>query len=102
LAIELARRSPADPRTLARAARDFAERQPEFALDAAMEALTGIVRGYGYDITPADMQEAHAAALRAAAALSLPQDDVNQRVRELLSVKSANGAYVAKALGIAT
>jgi hypothetical protein len=42
LAIEFARRSPADPRTLARAARDFAERQPEFAPDAAMEALKGM------------------------------------------------------------
>lgn len=31
LAIELANRSPSDPRTLIRAARDFAEEQPEFA-----------------------------------------------------------------------
>lgn len=57
------------------------------------------MRGYGYDITPGEVQEANAAARRAAAVLSLPQDEVTQRVRELLSVKSVNGAYLAKALG---
>ena len=39
LAIELANRSPSDPRTLIRAARDFAAERPEFALAAGMTAL---------------------------------------------------------------
>jgi hypothetical protein len=45
LAIELANRSPSDPRTLTRAARDYAVKQPEFALAAGMTALRGIAAG---------------------------------------------------------
>ena len=46
LAIELANRSPSDPRTLIRAARDFAVERPEFALAAGMTALRGIANGW--------------------------------------------------------
>lgn len=46
-AIELATRSPTDPRTLTRAARDYAEEQPEFALSAGLAALHWISRGHG-------------------------------------------------------
>jgi tetratricopeptide (TPR) repeat protein len=98
LAIDLAHRSPADPRTLTRAARDFAERQPEFALEAAITALAGIAQGYGYDITASDVLDAHAAALRAAAVLALPLDGVRERVRGLLASKSINGAFIASVL----
>lgn len=45
LAIELANRSPSDPRSLIRAARDFAVERPEFALAAGMTALRGITNG---------------------------------------------------------
>jgi hypothetical protein len=45
LAIELANRSPSDPRTLTRAARDYAVKQPEFALAAGMTALQGLLLG---------------------------------------------------------
>jgi hypothetical protein len=99
LAIEFARRSPADPRTLARAARDFAERQPEFALDAAMEALKVITQGYGYDITAADVLEAHAAAVRAAAVLQLSADAVGERLQALLAHPGINGAFILSVLG---
>lgn len=99
LAIEFARRSPADPRTLARAARDFAERQPEFALDAAMEALKGIAQGYGYDITAADVLEPHVAAVRAAVVLQLPADAVGERLQALLAHPGINGAFILSVLG---
>ena len=45
VAIELARRSPTDPRTLTRAARDFASKRPEFAIDAGLTALHWMARG---------------------------------------------------------
>jgi hypothetical protein len=51
VAIELATRSPTDPRTLTRAARDYAEKQPDFALAAGLAALHWISRGQGYEIT---------------------------------------------------
>jgi len=47
-AIELANRSPCDPRTLTRAARDHAGTEPQFALEAGMAALRWLVEGYGY------------------------------------------------------
>ena len=55
LAAELAHTSPTDPRTLTRAARDFATEQPLFALNAALSALRWIARGHGYEITGADI-----------------------------------------------
>ena len=58
LAAELAHTSPTDPRTLTRAARDFATEQPQFALNAALSALRGIARGHGYEITGADILDA--------------------------------------------
>ena len=50
-AIALANRTPCSPQTLTRAARDFVERQPAFALEAGMAALRWLVEGYGYDVT---------------------------------------------------
>lgn len=44
LAIKLANRSPSDPRTLIRTARDFAVERPEFAL-AAVSSLGGCWAG---------------------------------------------------------
>lgn len=58
LAAELAHTSPTDPRTLTRAARDFATEQPLFALNAALSALRWIARGHGYEITGADILDA--------------------------------------------
>ncbi|MFN4343409.1 MAG: hypothetical protein ACK4FE_15450 [Azonexus sp.] len=57
LAAELATQSPTDPRTLTRAARDFAVDQPQFAIHAALSALRWIARGHGYEITGADIQD---------------------------------------------
>lgn len=59
LAIEVANRSPSDPRTLIRAAKDYAVERPEFALAAGMAALRGIANGWGYDITGVDVLGAY-------------------------------------------
>ena len=45
LAIELANHSPCDPRTLARAARDFEAENPTFALQAGLAALRWLDEG---------------------------------------------------------
>ncbi|MDO8863812.1 hypothetical protein Q6D67_19145 [Haliea sp. E1-2-M8] len=66
LAAELATRSPTDPRTLTRAARDYAEKQPDFALAAGLAALHWISQGYGYEITGADVLNAYSAVMQAA------------------------------------
>jgi hypothetical protein len=69
LALALARRSPVDPKTLVRAARDHLKSQPAFALDVALAALYWMARGEGYELTGADVAAAGDHAAAAAAAL---------------------------------
>lgn len=83
-AIALANTSPCDPRTLTRAARDFALRESWFAVEAGMAALSWLVRGYGYDVTAADVREACEHTLSAAANAGL-ETDVRQRIAALVS-----------------
>ena len=83
MAIELATRSPTDPRTLTRAARDFAEKQPEFALAAGLAALDWISRGHGYEITGGDVLDAHAAVMHAASQAGIATEEVNARISEM-------------------
>jgi len=65
-AIALANRTPCSPQTLTRAARDFEEKNPEFALEAGMAALGWLVEGYGYEITSVDVLDAYSHTMRAA------------------------------------
>lgn len=83
VATELATRSPTDPRTLIRAARDFAEKQPNFALASGLAALHWISLGHGYEITGMDILDAYAAALQAAATAGASTDRVKAQIREM-------------------
>lgn len=65
-AIALAKQTPCDPRTLTRAARDFAEKNPTFATQAGMAAFYWLIRGHGYEITSADVWAAWSTTMRAA------------------------------------
>ena len=98
LAIELANRSPADPRTLARAARDHAVERPEFALAAGLAALRGIANGGGYDITGADVLDAYAAVMAAASAAGVAQTAINAEVKTLIAHSGAGGKFVGRVL----
>jgi hypothetical protein len=84
LAIELARTSPCDPRTLARTARDYAARQPAFAIEAGHAALEWLVKGYGYEITAVDVRMAYSAAMRAAETLGRATE-TKERIRQLIA-----------------
>lgn len=95
-ALSLARRSPCDPRTLTRAARDFEEKNPRFAVEVGLLALHWLVEGYGYEITSADVWAAYDATVAGAKQL-LEEESVVNRVRELVS-RSGNG-FVAQILG---
>jgi len=85
VAAELATRSPTDPRTLTRAARDFAEKQPEFALAAGLASLRWISLGHGYDITGADVLDAYSAVTQAAVNAGVPVQQVNEPIREMIA-----------------
>lgn len=99
LAIELANRSPSDPRTLIRAARDFAAERPEFALAAGMSALRGIAKGWGYDITGVDVLDAYAAVMAAAGAAGVDETVVKAEVRALVAASRGGGEFVGNVLG---
>jgi hypothetical protein len=82
LALELANRSPCDPKTLTRAARDYLYTEPAFALGSAIAALRWLSEGWGYEVTSIDVVEAYDRAMDAAAKLNMV-DDVNERIRQL-------------------
>ena len=65
-ALALAKRTPCDPRTLTRAARDFADDQPAFALGAGLLALYWLAQGYGYEMTGADVWAAYSTTVNVA------------------------------------
>jgi hypothetical protein len=65
-AAELARTSPCDPKTLTRAARDFAASKPEFARSAGLAALRWLLCGCGYELTAQDGVDALSHTLEAA------------------------------------
>lgn len=98
LAIELANRSPSDPRTLIRAAKDCAIERPEFSLAAGMTALRGIANGWGYEITGIDVQDAYSAVMAAASAAGIDETVVKADVRALIAASRGGGESVGRAL----
>jgi hypothetical protein len=97
LALTLARRSPADPKTLTRASRDRLTADPSFSLAAAELALASVAQGYGYELQPLDVIEAYRLGVQAAERLgtTLAYD---QRVREI--AESAD-PFLRKSLALA-
>jgi len=61
IAIECAATHGADPSTLIRAARDFCAKDPKFAATVALQALTSLLAGGGYDpqVSEADAATTH-------------------------------------------
>jgi hypothetical protein len=96
-ALALASRTPCDPKTLSRAARDYAEKQPAFAVGAGLLSLYWLVRGYGYEITSAEVWEAYRSTL-AAAERHGSAAEMRERVRKMVATENAGG-FVTKVLG---
>jgi hypothetical protein len=94
LAIDLAKASPCDPKTLTRAARDFTETNPDFALQSGLAALHWLGQGYGYEITGADVWAAYSNTMEAAERLNC-RDEVRERIRASID----NKGFVAQVLG---
>jgi len=102
LAIELARQSPVDHRTLNRAALDFIETQPLFAIEVGLLSLRWILAGRGYEVTAGEVMTAFDASLRAARVAG-SVDQTLLRVRKLLDAYPQDSfvrGALAKALGL--
>lgn len=89
-AIALARGGPCDPKTLTRAARDLADSQPGFAIEAGVLALHWLAQGYGFDITSADVWAAYTATMKAATN-SDQTAETAERVRETITGEGPGG-----------
>ena len=97
-ALELANRSHCDPKTLTRAARDYLDSEPAFALGSAMAALRWLSEGWGYEVTSADVVEAYDRAMDAAARLN-NIDNVTDQIQQLVEPSdSASTQFVRQAL----
>jgi hypothetical protein len=97
-AIRLANRTPCDPRTLARAARDFASARPEFALEAGLAALRWLVEGYGYEIAGADVWSAYAHTMKAAERAGRA-GETREQIRILVAGETFGERFVTRILG---
>ena len=97
-AISLANLSPCDPKTLIRAARDYAQTQPAFAIEAGIAALRWMVEGYGYEITNADVLNAYTHTTTAAANVHCAEA-TELRIRELVAAETFGDRFVTQTLG---
>jgi tetratricopeptide (TPR) repeat protein len=94
-AIELVNKTPCDPRTLTRAAKEAATEHPAFAVEAGMAALRWLCDGYGYEITSADIWAAYRHTMEAAATAGILQE-THGRIRRLAQTSSTG--FVAEVL----
>ncbi|MDO9519303.1 MAG: hypothetical protein Q7L19_03695 [Pseudohongiella sp.] len=94
LALELATRSPTDPRTLIRAARDYADKQPAFALAVGFAALRWIGLGYGYEITGGDVVDAWAALVQASAGEGIPPEALEQQLLQVIAAPEPGNQFI--------
>ncbi len=100
LAIDLAWRSPCDPKTLIRAARDHLSKEPAFAAEAALAALQWMSQGYGYDLTGQDVREAYRYARDGAQSLGQAAPQVETRLQRILAGQGSAAQWVRQALGL--
>lgn len=97
-AVALANAAPCDPKTLTRAARDFAQTNPAFAVEAGLAALRWLVQGYGYEVTALDVRAAYSYTLTAAANAGA-DGTVRTRIRALFGDPAARSGFVASVIG---
>lgn len=95
-ALALASRTPCDPKTLTRAARDLADDQPAFATRAGLLALHWLVQGYGYEIAGADVWAAYSSTLKAAEKNGTARD-AREQIKSMVAERP--GGFVAQILG---
>ncbi len=97
LAADLPKRSPCDPKTLNRAARDHREDNPKFALDVALASLRWLTEGHGYEVTALDVVDAFRTATQAAEKLGRTEEAAAE-IGQLLKSDGPATAFVRQVL----
>jgi hypothetical protein len=98
MAIELATRSPTDPRTLVRAAKDYRAQRPNFAVASGLAALYWISLGHGYEITGMDVLNAYTAVMQAARGAEVDEQRLKGQIREMISGPRPGNPFLNKIL----
>ena len=93
-AIALANKTPCDPRTLTRAAKEAATGHPAFSVEAGMAALRWLCEGHGYEITSVDVLDACRYTMEAAAHAGSVRE-TRDRIRKLAQ---AGNPFIAEVL----
>lgn len=99
LAMQLAWKSPCDPKTLIRAARDNTEKSPSFAVEVALAALHWICQGRGYELTSLDLRMAYELANKAGNAVGRSAH-VALRIQAMLRPTTREVQWVREMLGV--
>ena len=97
LAADLAKRSPCEPKTLNRAARDHLADNPQFALSVALASIRWLTEGHGYEVTAADVLSAFLSATQAAETLGRSKE-VREEIARLLKSDHSPGMFVRQVL----
>lgn len=98
LALKLAHQSPCEPKTLNRAARDYMDKEPKFALGVAIASLHWLSQGWGYEITVFDVYSAYDYAMKAAEKLGL-EDQVRRDITKIVDQDTSPSMFVKGVLG---
>ena len=100
-AIALANQSPCDPRTLTRAAKGMATKDPDFARSAGLAALRWLALGHGYEVTATDVRQAFDYTMGAARILEREGDTIRGIQRLMMTVGAETSVVNALRLEIA-
>jgi hypothetical protein len=98
LALKLAHQSPCEPKTLNRAARDYLDKNPKFALGVAIASLHWLSEGWGYEVMGSDVYAAYDYAMKAAESLGVT-DQVKADIVKIVCADNSPGMLARNVLG---
>ena len=98
MAVELAQLSPTDPLTLSRAARDYATKDSNFSLAVGLASLHWMARGYGYELTSADVLQVFQSVQDAGRAMGMQDHQIQSQVRDVITTQSGKVNFVQRIL----
>ena len=99
IALACARSGQADPATLLRATRDFADREPQFAVEVGIESIKALLSGTSYELpTGADVAAYYHAVMAVAGRHAMKEQAKAELSRVALGVGASGGGPLREAL----